>query len=167
MSYKGKCWSCIKDRIINKEIIQNIDLINFTLQIQQDYPNNTIFIQQTFRTQDSKDWSGGAKQIFEQSLFEKEITWFAYIKFYIKTNDKNYIKPLVVGKSGSKEVNSQGSDVNFSENVEDGPARRLLYDSNGLYSWDKTKILIISCNSEEEALKIEKEIKEKYNLFYS
>lgn len=167
LSYKGKCWNCIKDRIINKEIIQNIDLINFTLQIQQDYQNNTIFIQQTFRTQDSKDWSGGAKQIFEQSLVEKEITWFAYIKFYIKTNDKNYIKPLVVGKSGSKEVNSQGSDVNFSENVEDGPARRLLYDSNGLYSWDKTKILIISCNSEEEALKIEKEIKEKYNLFYS
>mgnify|MGYP003372754878 CR=1 FL=1 len=158
-------WKNYKDKIENKKEIPN-SIKEFQNLIQQNYLNNDIFIQQTFRTQESKNWSG-AKAAFEMSLAEKNIVWFVYIKFYRKINDANYIKPLVAGKSGSLLVNKSGSDVNFSENVEDGPARRLLSESNGKYVWDKTKILVVSCKSEEEALKIESEIQKKYNLFGS
>ena len=181
LSYKGKCWSCIKDKTINKEITQNINLINFVSQIKKDYPNNNVIVQLTFRTQDSKDWSGGSRQAFEFNLKEKNIKYFVYIKFYIKKKENNksicndncdengtYIMPLVCGKSGSLLVNESGSDVNFSENVEDGPSRVFLYESNGKYSWYKEKVLIINCGgSKSNALRIKNEIQKKYNLFGS
>ena len=184
MSFKGKCWSCVKEEAIENRI-DNINfnfssnLIEFTQQIQQDYPNNAIFIQPTFRTQDSKDWSG-SKLAFEQSLIDKNITYFVYVKFYVENNNKSRDKrndynvsynfdscPLVVGKSASMLKNINGSDVNFSTNIKDGPARRFLFESSGLYSWDKTRVLIVACKSEQEAFKIEKEIHDKYKLFYS
>lgn len=117
----------------------------------------------TFRTQDSEDWSG-ARQAFEQNLIDENISWFTYIKFYI-TPDSNKIRPLVIGKSGSKLVNANGSDVNFSTNINDGPARRYLQEE-GLY-WCKTQIAVKRCETEQEALQIEKEIQENYNLFKS
>ena len=159
------CFECFKENFENNKIIPK-DIEEFKNKIKQDYPYHDVFIQSTYRTQESTDWSG-SKQVFEKDLTDKKIGWFAYIKFYRKTNDKTYVKPIVSGKSGSKEVNSQGSDVNFSENVEDGPARRLLSESNGKYVWDKTKILVIPCKSEEEAFRIEKEIQDKYGLFGS
>ena len=116
----------------------------------------------TFRTQDSEDWNC-AGNAFEQSLIDEKITWFIYIKFYI--NSENKIKPLVVGKSGSLLVNSNGSDLNFSTNPEDGPARKFLYDI-GL-NWDKTRIAILKCNTELEALEKEKYYLDKLNLFGS
>lgn len=112
----------------------------------------------TFRTQESEDWSG-ARGAFEQNLVENDVNWFVYIKF-----DENN-KPLVVGKSGSLLVNSNGSDLSFSMNANDGPARRYLIENN--LDWNKTHIAIMNCDSEQEALKLEKEIALKYNLFES
>lgn len=122
----------------------------------------------TFRSQDSNNWENGTKSAFEQSLVDVNISWFVYIKFYINYRTKN-IKPLVVGKSGSLLVNSSGSDLSFSTDVNDGPARRFLAESNKIdsLSWDKTKVAILPCKSEEKALEIENEIFNKYNLFLS
>ena len=100
----------------------------------------------TFRAQDSKDWKGSL-QAFEQNLIDNEIGWFAYIKFYIDENNK--FKPLVCGKSGSKLVNVSGSDVSFSIDINDGPARCFLQEEG--FEWCKTQIAILKCDSEEEA----------------
>ena len=135
----------------------NNDFIN---KVKKDYSN--VFMQPTFRNQDSKDWAG-AKQAFEQSLVENNVYYFCYIKFYIDLN--NNMKPLVVGKSGSLNVNTTGSDVSFSTDINDGPARRFLNEEK--LQWDKTKILIIPCKTENEAFDIEKFITLKYCLFES
>ena len=158
-------WDKFRLNFENKRISNSVK--EFQNLIQNDYLKcNDVFIQSTFRNQDSIDWDG-KKQAFERNLIEKNINWFVYIKFYRKINDINYIKPLVAGKSGSLLVNESGSDVNFSENIEDGPARRFLYENKDRYTWDKEEILIITCKSEEEALRIEKEIQDKYKLFKS
>lgn len=144
-----------------KKKFKNVNLeIDFVNKIKLQYRN--IFIQITFRTQDSDSWNG-AKAAFEQNLLEQDIGWFAYIKFYI--DDCGCIKPLVVGKTGSLNVNANGSDVSFSADINDGPARRFLIETGTV--WDKTKILIIPCKDENEAFKIEKEIALNYNLFQS
>lgn len=116
----------------------------------------------TFRKQNSKNWRG-AKVPFEQNLVDGNIGWFVYIKFYINKNDE--IKPLVCGKSGSKLVNSNGSDISFSENVEDGPARRFLSEES--LEWCKTQIAILKCDSEREAYEKESFYIKKLNLFGS
>lgn len=134
--------------------------INFLNEIKTLYPNS--FMQSTFRTQDSGSWNG-SRQAFERNLMENNIYWFTYIKFYIDENGS--IKPLVVGKSGSLNVNINGSDVSFSTNVNDGPARRFLFENQ--YRWCKTQILIIPCSNELEALEIEKHLQYKYSLFGS
>lgn len=157
------------DRTINKYVywedyktkFKNVNLeIDFVNKIKFQYPN--AFIQPTFRTQDSDSWNG-AKAAFEQNLLEQDINWFTYIKFYINTDGD--VKPLVVGKSGSLNVNIKGSDVSFSTDINDGPARRFLIEIGMV--WDKTKILIIPCKNENEAFKIEKEIAINFNLFES
>lgn len=135
-----------------KFIIQNID---FKL------PNEFQWIL-TFRTQNSQNWSG-AHLAFEQNLVDENIKWFVYIKFYI--NNSGNIKPLVVGKSGSKLVNNSGSDISFSTDVNDGPARRFLKDED--FNWYKTHIAILKCNSEQEAYYKEKYYIRKFNLFGS
>ena len=164
---------CFLDRTINqyvpwkdyKKKFENSDYPEtyFIKNIKSQYPN--AFIQTTFRTQDSDSWNG-AKSAFEQNLLENNICWFTYVKFYI--NADGNINPLVVGKSGSLNVNSNGSDVSFSTDVSDGPARRFLNENkNNGFNWLKTQILIIPCNDENEAFKIEKEIAINYNLFQS
>lgn len=124
-------------------------------------PENFKFIP-TFRTQDSNDWTG-SKTAFEQFLVDEGIGWFVYIKFYVSAEKR--ILPLVIGKSGSLLVNASGSDLSFSTDVKDGPARRFLLEE-GL-EWCKTQIAILPCISEQNALNKEKENKEKFNLFYS
>ena len=120
----------------------------------------------TFRTQDSEVWSN-ALQAFEHSLVEANIGWFVYIKFYIdyNLNGLPIRKPLVVGKTGSKLVNKSGTDVCFSTDVSDGPARRFLSEE-GL-EWDKTVVAICKCKSEDLAFSLEKEISRKFMLFNS
>lgn len=119
----------------------------------------------TFRLQDSENWSG-SRQAFEQNLIDNNISWFVYIKFYIN-NENNEIKPLVIGKFGSLLVNSTGSDLNFSENVEDGPARRFLKESNGQFQWYKEQIAILKCNTSQEAYCLEKKYLKIFNCFGS
>ena len=123
----------------------------------------------TFRNQDSETWTG-ARDVFEQSLLDLHVVWFVYVKFYIDKNDIS--KPLVVGKTGSRAVNAHGSDVDFGEwnpdepyEPHDTPARHFLYE-NGL-QWDKTKIAVLKCESEQEAYGLEKDVQRKYHLFYS
>lgn len=115
----------------------------------------------TFRSQDSKNWYG-SKKAFEKYLEEMKIGWFIYIKFYL--NDKNEVKPLVIGKTGSLLVNSSGTDVSFSI-CQDSPARKFLNENN--FKWDKTKIAIKRCKDENEAYNLEKELTLKYQLFNS
>lgn len=148
-------WSDFKKKF--KSSNENIIFID---KIKNLYQNS--FIQLTYRTQESENWTG-AKSAFEQDLIDKNISWFAYIKFYI---DKNGVKkPLVVGKTGSLLVNNNGTDLSFSIDIIDGPARRFLYEN--LLEWNKTQILIIPVETEQEAFDLEKEIQIKYNLFGS
>lgn len=116
----------------------------------------------TFRKQDSDNWEG-SRGAFEHHLMELNIEWFIYIKFYVGNDGE--IKPLVVGKSGSILVNSSGSDVSFSVEVENGPARRFLHE-NGL-QWCKTRIAIMKCKDEIDAYSKEKYWMRKLNLFGS
>lgn len=69
-----------------KEKFQNLNNINlsFINEINNLYSNS--FIQTTFREQESLNWSG-TRQAFEQDLIDKDISWFAYIKFFIDRND--------------------------------------------------------------------------------
>lgn len=125
--------------------------------------NDIVKLYPTFRSQESETWENGSKSAFEQSLVDADIHWFTYIKFYIDRNDN--IHPLVVGKSGSLNVNNNGSDVSFSTDINDGPARKFLNDEN--LQWDKTQILIIKAKSERQALFYEWKIADVYELFES
>ena len=118
---KYVCWSCYKDKFIS------INLENRLLNsISKEFP--TAISIPTFRTQDSQTWEG-ALGAFNQYLLDLNIQWFVYIKFYID-KETNQSKPLVVGKTGSTLVNSNGIDVNFSEEINDGPARKFLNETN-------------------------------------
>ena len=149
------CWECYKQSFILNSY--NNQFYNI---IKKYYSKSFMF--STFRSQDSINWNG-AKAAFEQSLVDNDINWFIYIKFYI--DEQNNIKPLVVGKSGSLNVNINGSDVSFSMNIDDGPARKFLKEND--FQWDKTQILIIACEDEENAYNIENKIALEYQLFQS
>lgn len=124
--------------------------------------NDVIQIIPTFREQYADTWNG-ARNAFEEYLKELNVHWFTYVKFYV--NGNNQIRPLVVGKSGSLLVNANGSDVNFSMNENDGPARRFLIDEG--YHWDRTKLMILKTKSEKQALYWEWYLQKQYQLFES
>ena len=139
---------------------QNCDILD-------DIPGASIV--STFREQGSDDWAG-ARIAFERSLVDMGLEYFAYVKFYIGHDGS--VKPLVAGKTGSKLANIKGSDLDFGDwngqDVDDSnntTARHLLFE-DGLH-WDKTKILIVPCDSEDEALSMEKYLQDTYNLFKS
>lgn len=142
-----------------KEHFESLNLyVDFLSDVQKYYPSAVML--PTFRTQDSVDWTG-ASGPFEQSLVEMMIKWFVYVKFYVD-HDGN-VKPIVAGKTGSKLVNINGTDLNFSMNQDDRPARRFLVENR--YQWDKTKILIIPCENEGEAYGIEMNLQVMYGFF--
>lgn len=149
--------SSIKDYIVWSEFKNKFKIKSNNIDLPKDFK-----LYPTFRVQSSDDW-GGANNAFEQSLVDDDIQWFIYLKFYLD-NDSNSI-PLVCGKSGSLLVNSRGSDVNFSTNIDDGPARRFLLEEN--LQWDKTKVAILKCASEQDAYDKEKYYLKKLNLFGS
>lgn len=64
-------------------------------------------------------------------------------------------------------MNSSGSDVSFSMNEDDGPARRFLIESNGAYDWYRTHIAICKCDKGVEAYEMESKIEEQFHLFQS
>ena len=170
----------LNDNFKNYSFIETLNkIISIPLNFNFDFIKNIIlefpnaFIQNTFRDQNSNNWSG-ARIIFENDLKKKNVTWFVYIKFYIKNNINN---PIVVGKSGLKgsliKIDENGnkilkkgySDVNFSEIETDGLSRKILKSLNT--TWLKTHILVIPVNSEKEAYILENYLQDKYNLLGS
>ncbi len=138
-------WSDYRSR---SPVSCTVGINDFVSDVRKSFPRAMLI--PTFRTQDSDSWAG-AKAAFEMSFTELNITWFTYIKFYV---DRDGIsKPLVVGKSGSTLVNATGSNLSFLMNVDDGPARRFLYEE--CLHWDKIQLLIISCDCEYEAFIVE------------
>lgn len=131
---------------------------NFLIDMGFNY-KYSIF--HTFITKDSQYNCGHAA--FDKLLIENNINYFVYIKFYKNKNSK--ILPLVVGESGSLNVNKTGCDLSFSKNPNHGPSRRFLIEENLDYYYEK--ILVIPTTSKEESLIIENEISNKYNLFRS
>lgn len=168
-------WEDYKDKFNRKRLTKDLESFINSLksldifQPKQMGPKETyniddiIKIYPTFRTQESNTWEG-SRGAFEQYLIDNKVNWFTYIKFYIDPKTNN-IRPLVVGKSGSLNVNNSGSDISFSTDINDGPSRKFLYDINS--SWDKTRILIIKAKSERQALYYEYKISNIYNLFES
>lgn len=137
----------------------NSNNININLKEIKEFCSKENFeIITTFRSQNSQDWTG-ARIAFEESLVENNIGWFIYVKL------TEYNKLLLCGKTGSLLVNKSGTDVNFSKDEKDGPARQFLKENN--ITWNKTIILIKRCNSEKEALIVEKDIQKRYGLFGS
>ena len=116
----------------------------------------------TFRSQEGSYWNG-IKAAFEQNLVDLEVGWFVYTKFYI--DHDGIIKPLVIDKSGSKLVNVNGTDVSFSVDPDDGPARRFLSEE-GLH-WEVTQIAILPCESESKAYMVERQLLNSSGLFES
>ena len=138
---KYVCWECYKELFCCKEesTIEGFELIP------------------TFITNNSNR----TNIAFDRYLTEKNVGYFVYIKFY--TDEYGASRPLVVGKTGSTLVNSTGDDVLFDYKDSSGPARRFLNEKS--YKWNKKTIEIHPCNTEKEALDLEKEIQRKYNLF--
>ena len=62
-------------------------------------------------------------------------------------------------------VNDSGSDVSFSTNTEDGPARRFLIEEK--LEWNKEIIAILYCESEQDAYEKERFYQEQLKLFGS
>lgn len=158
---------CKKDE--NEVILQPINYIPINIYISQIKKKPVNFVPDGFeiistgRDQNSIE----TNSILESKLISLGVTWFVYIKY-----DENGT-PLVVGKSGTKgSIKGDGSikyssnDIRFDIKEDDcRAARKYLLDNN--LDWNKTQIAYKPCNSEKEALDLEIEIFEKYNLFYS
>ncbi|WP_097006360.1 hypothetical protein [Lacrimispora amygdalina] len=102
----------------------------------------------TYKTkleQDECKWKYGKYNEFEQALVDGKLYYFAYIKFYLD-NGKKYA--LVAGKTGSRNVNSRGSDVRFREHPYEGAAKDWLFENNK--EWCQTEILVIKPKEEDE-----------------
>ena len=147
-------WSDFKDKF-NKNVNSFNDFFN---DIKNEFE---VEILPTFITKDSPKNCGHAA--FDKYLVERNINYFVYIKFYI--DELGEIKPLVVGESASLNINSSGSDLSFSKDINHGPSRRFLLEKNLDYYYEH--ILVIRTNSKDESLLIEKQIKEKYGLYTS
>lgn len=141
VSGEKTCWHCFKLQIKTQD-----------LSYESIYGYDFIKVK-TLRSQDSDSWNGSRKA-FEDQLVLLGIGWFVYIKSYIDRLGRSV--PLVVGKSGTTLVKLSYSDLSFSTDVSDGPARRFLMEEQ--VEWDKESILVLPCQSESEALYIESSI---------
>ncbi len=115
----------------------------------------------TFITRDDPENCG--HMAFDQYLIDRGVKWFAYVKFYVDTDGA--VKPLVAGKSGSFLVNDYGSDLSFSRSANDGPARRFLQDND--FDWFYEYVALYPHETEQDALQMESELKEKYGGLFS
>lgn len=145
-------------KIQNRDFEENSEWINL-------FNNNKFKFDWYLTYRTSKDSWKGNKNKFEHSLLNNNITYFTYIKFYVNKNKNSKIFPLVVGISATLGINQTGSDLNFSTNINDGPARRFLKEND--FEWYYDGILICKCNSREESRLIETFIHDKYGLYYS
>lgn len=158
MSFKNQCWSCYRQSFEIK--IENISFFKIRKMLGLHLFHH-FYMVPTFRNSENS-WNGD-KIAFEQYLKELGVKWFVYIKFYV--DKKRVYRPLVVGKSGSMLVNASGSDLNFSTDVNDGPARKFLKSNH--VKWNYDFIAVRKCKNESDAYKIETMIMNKYNLFGS
>lgn len=154
LTYKGECWSCYR-----------IDWLDYSRKIK---PSKRLLLRfygfeiiPTFRN--SQEAWAGDRVVFEEFLAHARIKWFVYIKFY--ENKQGKIRPMVVGKSGSRLVNSGGSDLSFSTAMEHGPARKFI-NLNG-FIWHYDCIAIKTCRTSRAAYKLERKIAERFDLFES
>ena len=184
LTFKNRCWGCYREKFYNNML----DILNYYKVKKLLFLKLKGFVfYPTFRT--SEDSWGGDKIAFEQNLKDHNVKWFIYIKFCITDNsikiNKNFIKcnknnfnkillknylndslcPLVVGKSGSSLVNNSGSDLNFSINPKDGPAREYLKETNRKWCYDL--IAIKKLKNQKQAYKAESKIMNKLNIFGS
>lgn len=150
-TFKNVCWSCYKDEMrMRPHMSKAFILFLFGFRM---YP--------TFRTS-TENWNGD-KIAFETYLKERHVQWFVYVKFYV--NKRGTIKPLVVGKSGSIRVNDSGSDLNFSTDINDGPARQFLQLNH--FHWYYDHIAIRKCKNSLDAFEYERKIRDLLDLFGS
>lgn len=156
-------WEDYKAKFSRKRTTKNMETFITSLRSIKGLEFADIKLVPTFRDQDSDSWVN-KRSAFEKSLVDEGIEWFAYIKFYINAKE-NSIRPIVVGKTGSLIVNSSGTDVSFSIDSNDGPARLFLHETK--QEWDKTQILIIKAKSERQALFFEWKIVKVFDLFKS
>lgn len=184
LTFRNECWGCYKDNFYNNMY----DLISYYKIKQYLYLKLLGFkFYPTFRN--SIDSWNGDKIAFEQNLKDHNVKWFVYIKFceadcdkkinknFINKNKDNFNKnllknylsdhlcPLVCGKSGSLLVNNSGSDLNFSTNIKDGPAR--LYLSQTKRQWCYDLIAIKKVNSQRQAYELESKIIKSLKIFGS
>lgn len=149
LTYKNICFSCY---------LENFDKNKFNFDYLNEFNG---FIQNTYRT--NKNNREG-QDVLEQELINKNIFYFVYIKFYVDKFKAN--KPLVVGQTASKLINSNGTDIIFDlDDINGGPARKFLVRNN--LDWNKNFIYLIPTDSREESLKIEIKIQNKLNIFFS
>lgn len=155
------CWSCYRERFIRKRNLRSLEifepkLISLGIFRQEQ---NKILVADTLR----KNGKWESKIKFEQLLIDLELDYFTYIKFYRVS--ELISRPLVVGETGSLNVNLSGSDISFSKDVKHGPARIFLKEGN--FDWDDSKLLIIKAQSKNQAKFFEHRISETFGLFNS
>lgn len=136
-----QCWQCYKEKYFKN--------------LNSDFSKGLIL--PTFLSQNSTNSIPGNK--FEELLIEQNVTYFVYIKFHENG------KPLVVGESASKLINNSGSDLSFDKDINGGPARQLLIETNT--NWDRTSVSIIKTNNKEESILLEYFLSSKYSLLMS
>lgn len=123
----------------------------------------------TFLEPDKTRWGRGKRSYFEDELQNKGYMHFAYIKFYLGDDKKQYA--LVGGKTGSRKVNASGTDVYFSYNTAKGESKKWLVKNDK--KWHTTSIIIIKTfskkdeESRKEAFEIEKDICRVFSLMES
>lgn len=118
------------------------------------------FIQPTYRT---SCLNSTGQDAMELDLANKSIDNFVYIKYYI--DNEGCSKPLVAGITATLLSNKNGTDLNFSTNIDHGPARKFLNDFN--FKWNESFIYIIPCKSRLQAFEIESILTKNFNLFNS
>lgn len=106
-------------------------------------------------------WKYGHRFKYEEKLRLDGIIHFAFIKFYIAKNGDKIV--LVAGKSASKNVFGK-SDLNFSLNPNNGPARQFLEAEK--MKWCKTEAMDNKENR-KGAFKIERDLKSMFNILGS
>ena len=111
---------------------------------------------------DEGSWAG-EKISFDHQLVEIAPKWCVYAKFYVERSGWSH--PLVVGKSGSLNVNAGGCDLNFSMNPNDGPARQFLVKNR--LKWNHYWVLVKGVKTERKAYALESAIQRKYGYYGS
>lgn len=164
-----KPWDQWKNEFISQLSRTNLDEIKCEVEntLSEIFGVNKyeVIIQPTYRKQEWKDgWKNGSNQAFERGLIESGVGWFSYIKM-ITDNGSKKLAPIVAGKSGSQLVN-RGSDVSFSLKIKDGPSRKLIKESESI-DWYREEIIIIKCETEKEALDVERKLQIKLGLLGS